>query len=157
MKECPFCKESIQDDAVLCRFCHEFVDSKRLATIEKRKLAQDSSKRVQKFSIGVVFLLFSTLIAIILFFNTSVITRMGFPLWQLIISISCLALIIVNIIFVKTKIFKINISLVIIPFLIISSISFIQCSIIQSSRIQFTVILISIVSFLVNLGKNPLK
>ncbi|HHT9138646.1 MAG TPA: zinc ribbon domain-containing protein [Candidatus Wunengus sp. YC60] len=37
MKKCPFCAEEIQDDAVKCKHCGEFLDEKSLQEIALAK------------------------------------------------------------------------------------------------------------------------
>jgi uncharacterized membrane protein YvbJ len=37
MKKCPFCAEEIQEDAIKCRFCHEFLEGKAAQDLQTKK------------------------------------------------------------------------------------------------------------------------
>ena len=37
MKKCPFCAEEIQEEAIKCRFCNEFLDGRMGGDLQKKK------------------------------------------------------------------------------------------------------------------------
>lgn len=126
MKDCPFCKESIQDNAIICRYCGENIESTRLANIQRRKSGREFKKSATKYYVGAGLLLFSLIISLLLFGKNSIFSRTGFPIFPLIISILSLAIIIFSLFFNKIKYFKTYILAIFLPFLLMSTISFIN-------------------------------
>jgi hypothetical protein len=55
MKKCPFCAEDIQDDAIKCKHCGEFLDSSTSPGFAKEKIPwyfRKSSIIIAVFSVG---------------------------------------------------------------------------------------------------------
>jgi len=48
MKKCPFCAEEIQEDAIKCRYCNEFISNENKPGKAKQVLADNFSKVFQK-------------------------------------------------------------------------------------------------------------
>jgi len=85
MKKCPFCSESIQDDAIKCRFCGEFLSEQASPEINKPDTPNAPIKgNAKKSSLSfVVIALVSILVAIIL---ASSFDLKAFPYFSLILA-----------------------------------------------------------------------
>ena len=66
MKKCPFCAEEIQDDAVKCRYCNEFLID---AELKKLKKGTDTKWYYRTPSVVVSLLLIGPLALPLVWFN----------------------------------------------------------------------------------------